>query len=89
MARPRNCRRVEYEPKVTYFKPAGIKKSSLPESVVTRDGLETIRLADLEGLYHDEAAKCMNVSRATFGRIVESAWGKVTAALVLGACPEN
>jgi predicted DNA-binding protein (UPF0251 family) len=48
------------------------------------DEFEAIRLADLEGLYHDEAAKDMGVSRATFGRMIEAARHKVANALVNG-----
>ena len=46
------------------------------------DELEAMRLADLEGLYHEAAAGRMGVSRATFGRILASARRKVTRALV-------
>lgn len=48
------------------------------------DELEAIRLADLEGLYQEEAAERMHVSRPTFGRIVSSARRKVAKALVVG-----
>jgi hypothetical protein len=46
------------------------------------DELEALRLADLEGLYHQQAAERMGVSRATFGRILGSARRKVARALV-------
>lgn len=52
--------------------------------VLGLDELEAIRLADLLGLYHEEAAEHMGVSRATFGRILESARKKVAEALVFG-----
>jgi predicted DNA-binding protein (UPF0251 family) len=48
------------------------------------DELEAIRLADLEGLYQEEAAVRMNVSRATFGRIIGEARHKVADAVVNG-----
>ena len=51
---------------------------------MTLDELESLRLADLEGLYHEEAAQRMNVSRQTFGRIIESARRKAAQALVVG-----
>lgn len=51
---------------------------------LTLDEYEAIRLADLEGLYQEEAADLMNTSRQTFARIVESAHRKVAAALVNG-----
>lgn len=48
------------------------------------DEFEAIRLADQEGLYQAEAAGQMEVSRATFGRILEAAHRKVAEALVGG-----
>jgi len=48
------------------------------------DELETIRLADFEGLYHEQAAEQMNISRSTFGRILDSARRKVADAIING-----
>lgn len=48
------------------------------------DELEAMRLADYEGLYHEEAAMSMNVSRATFGRIISEARRKVADAIIHG-----
>ena len=56
----------------------------LEEVVVTVDELEAIRLADFEGLYQAEAAEKMQISRQTFGRILESAHKKIAVALVEG-----
>jgi predicted DNA-binding protein (UPF0251 family) len=56
----------------------------LEEVALSVDELEALRLADLEGLYQDDAAARMAVSRATFGRIVEAARKKVALALVQG-----
>ena len=67
-----------------YFKPRGIPLSMLEEVILTVDEFEAIRLADLEGLYQEQAAEKMNVSRQTFGRIIESAHKKVAEALVKG-----
>jgi predicted DNA-binding protein (UPF0251 family) len=52
--------------------------------ILTLDQLEALRLADLMGLYHEEAAEEMGISRATFGRIVEEARRKIADALVNG-----
>jgi predicted DNA-binding protein (UPF0251 family) len=82
MARPPRCRCVSQEPDVSYFKPRGIPLSQLEEVVVTVDEFEALRLADLDGLYQEEAAERMNVSRPTFGRIIDSAHRKVAEALV-------
>jgi uncharacterized protein len=56
----------------------------LEEVVMTLDEFEAIRLADLDGLYQEQAAECMNVSRATVSRIVESAHRKMADVLVHG-----
>jgi predicted DNA-binding protein (UPF0251 family) len=84
MARPFKCRRIGCEPGVSYFKPRGIPISRLDEVNLTVDELESIRLADLEGMYQDVAAERMNVSRQTFGNIVNSARRKIADVLVNG-----
>ena len=84
MARPIHCRRVGFMPGSNYFKPRAIPLSMLEEVILTVDELEAIRLADLDNLYQEQAAKKMNVSRPTFGRIIESAHKKVAEALVKG-----
>jgi len=71
-------------PQSDYFKPRGIPLSMLEEVVLAVDEFEAVRLADLEGLYQERAAEKMNVSRQTFGRIIESAHKKVAEALVQG-----
>lgn len=83
---PRPCcrRRIAGSPPAGIFKPAGIPGRFLEEVVLGLDGLEAIRLADLEGLYQEEAAARMGVSRATFGRIVADARRRVAEALVEG-----
>lgn len=77
-------RRVEEPPRCGYFKPAGVPISRLEEVVLSVDELEALRLADLEGLYQDEAAARMGVSRPTFARVVEAARRKAAEALVHG-----
>jgi len=51
---------------------------------LTLDGLEAIRLADAEGLDHEEAAERMGISRPTFSRLVAEARGIVARGLVNG-----
>ncbi|UCE19177.1 MAG: DUF134 domain-containing protein [Gemmatimonadota bacterium] len=82
MPRPRRCRWVGSEPNSRYFKPRGIPLTQLEETVLTVDEMEAIRLADLEGLYQEVAAKRMNVSRQTFGRIISSARRKMADAII-------
>lgn len=68
------------------FKPAGVPTDLLTEVVMTLDEFEAIRLADLEGLYQEEAAKRMGISRTTFGRILDSARRKTAELLAGGRC---
>ncbi|MFC1542984.1 DUF134 domain-containing protein [Candidatus Neomarinimicrobiota bacterium] len=82
--RPKHHRWIEQLPEVTRFKPAGVPARVFDQVKLTVDELEAIRLADLEGLYQEQAAERMNVSRQTFGRILGSAHKKVAEALVMG-----
>lgn len=84
MARPFCCRRIRFAPRIVYYKPRGIPLTSLQEIVLTLDELEAIRLADYEGMYQEEAAQRMNISRPTFGRIIESAHKKIAEAIIQG-----
>jgi len=82
MTRPCKCRRVSAQPRSSLFKPCGVAFAELQQISLTLDELEAVRLADLEGLYQEDAALRMGVSRQTFGNIIRSAHGKVADALV-------
>lgn len=82
--RPKKCRKIGCSISGGYFKPRGIPMSELLEVELLPDELEAFRLADYQGLYHQEAAEKMGVSRQTFGRILASARKKIAEALVLG-----
>jgi uncharacterized protein len=84
MARPKKSRCVKCSPHVVYFKPRGVPLAGLDEVSLGSDEFEAINLADYQGLYHEEAAKRMGVSRPTFGRILGSARRKIADALVQG-----
>ncbi len=56
----------------------------LESTSLALDGLEALRLADFEGLYQEEAAGRMGVSRATFARVLADARRAVTKALLEG-----
>ena len=84
MPRPPCCRRVSGSPAYVLFAPVGGVPNRHEQLAMTLDELEAIRLADLEGLYQEQAAERMGVSRATFGRIVMSARRKVAETLVAG-----
>jgi len=79
------CRRhIAGRPAARIFKPAGTHLSELEEVIMTLDEFEALRLADYEGLYQEQAAERMSVSRPTFGRILEAARRKTAEALVFG-----
>ena len=84
MPRPIQKRRVSRTLEERVFKPRGRRIGELRQVELSLDELEALRLADLEGLYQEEAARRMGVSRATFARIVGSARARVAKALVEG-----
>ncbi|SNS06706.1 Predicted DNA-binding protein, UPF0251 family [Humidesulfovibrio mexicanus] len=84
MPRPRCCRRIGAAPTCRVFKPAGTPLEGLEQVRLALEEYEAVRLADLEGLYQEDAAARMGVSRQTFGRTVGAARAKIARALVLG-----
>ncbi|MEW5805768.1 MAG: DUF134 domain-containing protein [Acidobacteriota bacterium] len=84
MPRPKLCRWIRFHPGSSFFKPQGIPLRFLHEVSLSMDEFEAIRLADFEGLYQEEAAKKMKISRQTFGRILTEAHRKIAECLVQG-----
>jgi predicted DNA-binding protein (UPF0251 family) len=84
MPRPAKCRCIGWQPAVSTFQPAGRPGQPLEQVTLSLDELEAARLADLEGLYQEEAARRMEVSRQTFGNIVASARRKLADCVVNG-----
>lgn len=84
MTRPRKCRRIAGPPRVTYFKPQGIPLMDLDEVYLPFEGHEALRLADMEGMTQEEAARNMGISRHTFGRILTCARKVVAEAVIKG-----
>jgi uncharacterized protein len=82
--RPCKCRIIEGSPAVFYFKPRAVPLCELEEVELSLDEFEALRLADLEGLYQEDAAGRMGISRQTFANIVRCARLKVADALVHG-----
>ena len=84
MPRPQNFRRIGGVPCCRVYKPQGVPRSALQQVILTEDEWEAVRLADGEGLYQEQAAERMNISRQTFGRIIDSARKKIADALTGG-----
>ena len=73
MPRPRLCRRIRFNPNITYFKPQGVCMRDLKSTELTAEDMDQI-----------DAAKKMNTSQSTFQRILTSARKKVSKALIEG-----
>ena len=84
MARPHRPRQVFCLPRTFLFKPVGIPARDLEQRVLKIDELEAMRLVDLEGLGHEEAALSLGVSRQTVGRLLEQGRRTVAEALLNG-----
>ncbi|MGA9049480.1 MAG: DUF134 domain-containing protein [Dehalococcoidia bacterium] len=84
MPRPKKRCRVAFLPDTTYFKPAGVPMRMLDEVCITVEEMESLRLRDIENLDQEQCAQYMNVSRATFQRILESARKKIAVGLLGG-----
>ena len=84
MPRPKLNRCINFDPKVTYFKPQGVPMRYLDIVELSMEEIEAIRLKNVEQLDQGECASKMNTSQSTFQRILSSAYSKVTRALVDG-----
>jgi len=84
MVRPRLCRRIGFNPNITYFKPQGVPMRELEIIELTAEEVEALRLKNTENLEQEEAAKKMNTSQSTFQRILSSAYKKITEAIIGG-----
>ena len=82
MARPTRSRRVCTEPAYDQFIPCGIAGGD--RVLLTLDEYEVIRLIDLKGHTHEEAARQMQISRTTVTEIYQSARYKLADCLVNG-----
>jgi len=84
MPRPRLCRRIQFDPNITYFKPQGVPMRELEIVELTTEEVEALRLRNMKDLEQEEAAEKMNTSQSTFQRILSSAYKKITEALIEG-----
>lgn len=82
MPRPRRRRRIFNTPPAHRFGP--YDQPAPDEVLLGYEGLEALRLADVEGLDQASAAESMGVSRQTFGRVLGEARRTVAAALTGG-----
>ncbi len=75
-------RNIEQDHTRVCFKPCGVRRTELERVELCHDEMEAIRLSDFEGLYQQEAADRMGISRSTFSRILENAHKKIADAFL-------
>lgn len=84
LGRRKICRHIEADHRLVCFKPCGIRGKDLEKTELDFDEMEAIRLSDYEGLYQQECADKMGISRTTFSRVIQQAHKKISYALLHG-----
>jgi predicted DNA-binding protein (UPF0251 family) len=84
MPRPRLCRKIEFNPNITYFKPQGVPMRELEIVELTAEEIEAYRLRHINDMEQQEAADKMHTSQSTYQRILYSAYKKIADALING-----
>ncbi|NMB47854.1 DUF134 domain-containing protein [Candidatus Kuenenbacteria bacterium] len=84
MSRPRLCRKINFNPDITYFKPQGVPMRELEIVELTTEEMEAYRLRYINDLEQKEAAEKMHTSQSTYQRILHSAYKKIADALING-----
>ncbi len=82
--RRRRARCIGFDPTHLCFKPCGVRGRGLETVELRADELEALRLMDYEGLYQEQCAERMGVSRTTLSRTVAEARRKIADALLHG-----
>ena len=84
MPRKKTPRSISSHPRISFFKPQGVCLKNLEIITLYEDEFEAIKLYDIDELSQIQAAKKMNISQPTFGRIVHAAYKKMSTALYKG-----
>jgi len=84
IGRRRRARCIGFDPIHLCFKPCGVRGRGLETIELRADELEALRLMDFEGLYQEECAERMGISRTTLSRTLAEARRKVADALLNG-----
>ena len=82
--RRRRARCIGFDPDFICFKPCGRPGRGMETLELGADELEALRLSDFEGLYQEECARRMGISRTTLSRTLAEAHRKVADALLHG-----
>jgi len=84
MPRNKTPRTILSEPEAVFYKPQGVCLKDLQVVELQDDEFEAIKLHDFDQLSQVEAALAMKISQPTFGRILHSAYHKISLALFKG-----
>ena len=84
MVRPRLFIKINFNPRVTYFKPQGVPMRFLEVIELSVEEIEAYRLRHIDDLDQIEGAKKMKTSQSTYQRILYSAYKKIADALING-----
>ncbi|MBU4315053.1 DUF134 domain-containing protein [Patescibacteria group bacterium] len=84
MPRPRLCRKVAFNPNITFFKPQGVPMSQLEIVELSAEEIEAYRLRHSSNMEQKEAAEKMQTSQSTYQRILNSSYKKIADALING-----
>lgn len=82
--RPKSIRKVCCCPIAKIFSPQGCNNVDFETIELSAEEVESLNLKNLQGLDQVEAAQKMNTSQSTFQRILNSAYRKVSDALING-----
>ena len=83
MPREKNQRTLNFKPIVKEYLPSNGEYNGI--STLLHEEIEAIYLMDVLGLYQEDAAKSMEVSRPTFTRILKLARQKLATGLISGS----
>ena len=86
--RRRMMRNIIGTPIATFFKPNGIPVSELEIVELAMDEFEALRLKNIEELNQTQSAEQMEISQSTFARILDSAYKKISDAIINGKAIE-
>lgn len=84
MSRPRVRRRLCFQARAHYFKPAGIPLRDLEEVTLAKDELEALKLYNFDQKDQKTAASEMAISQPTFARTINQTYQKIAEALISG-----
>jgi predicted DNA-binding protein (UPF0251 family) len=84
MPRPRLCRKVDFNPHITFFKPQGVPLQDIDIIELTMEEIESYKLRYINNLNQKEASKKMQTSQSTYQRILLATCKKIADVIING-----